>query len=195
MDFTPWDFSSFIQTFFRLVLSLIFFVSSFSKIRYPQHFITTIDSYELLSESWYKLSAFTIIASEIAVAMMLLVGWQSRLAAMIGFVILVVFSFAIGVNLVRRRTNLDCGCFGRKYTQKISFGLIVRNLALAVVAYFVMRSGGGLMSLDGYSSLQTRLLVAEMFLPFILVFVGMFVLVLLVLRLYRLLILITLEEK
>ncbi|MCI0555123.1 MAG: DoxX family membrane protein [Anaerolineae bacterium] len=194
MDFIAWNLSPFAQMLLRLLLSMIFFTSSINKIRQPQQFITAIASYDLLPKTWHKSLAITIICVEVAVSILLFLGWQSRTAAMLCILILFGFSCAIGINLIRGRTNLECGCFGRKHTQKISFGLIVRNLILAVAAYFVMQSGGGLLSLDSYPLFWARLLATQTILPFMFICVGISILFLLVRQLYRLLLLTPLEE-
>lgn len=56
------------------------------------------------------------------------------LAAVALVLLLGLFSGAIAINLIRGRTDIDCGCFGPVLRQKLSGWLLLRNLALIVLA-------------------------------------------------------------
>src|SRR5690606_791824 len=45
--------------------------------------------------------------------------------------LLVVFAFAIGINVARGRKAIDCGCFRTGYKQNLSWLLVLRNVLLA----------------------------------------------------------------
>jgi hypothetical protein len=48
--------------------------------------------------------------------------------------LLVLFTGAIGINLMRGRTDIDCGCFGPALRQQLSGWLLLRNLFLMILA-------------------------------------------------------------
>ncbi|MDQ3006064.1 MAG: DoxX family membrane protein [Chloroflexota bacterium] len=194
MDVTAWSTINVAQMFLRLFLSMIFFLSAIDKIQRPQQFIETISLYNLLPKTWSKSIAFAIISLELVLAILLLAGWQSRIVAEICLLLVIVFSCAVGINLIRGRTHIGCGCFGSNHSAKINLRLIGRNLILIVAAIYAMLWGGGALALDSYPLVLERLLTAETLLPFILICLGGFLLFLLIRRLYGLLLLMPAED-
>lgn len=186
MDFATWNSHSLVLLFFRLLLSIVFFVSAIDKVRQFQQFTTTITAYRLLPETWSKSLAFTITGTEISVSVLLFMGWQSQIAAFVSIFMLFIFSIAMGINLIRGHTDLECGCSGTKNAQKISLGLVGRNIALSMVAASILVWGGGLIALD---NLPFWGIVSgtEQLLPIALVLVGASCLTVLFLQLIRLL--------
>ena len=194
MDFLTWGPPPVAQMILRLLLSMIFFISSTHKIRQPQQFVATIASYDLLPKAWHKSLAFIIICTEATVSILLFLGWQSRTVAAVCIFMLMIFSYAIGINLIRGRTDLDCGCFGSKHSGKFNLKLIGRNFILLLTAVYVILWGGGSFALDNYPLIWERLWTAEMLLPFTLICAGSGLLYLLIRQLYSLLLLMPLEE-
>ena len=178
----------------RLTLGAVFLASSVSKVKQPRLFSAEVVAYKLIPNKWSWPIALTLMSMELVVAVLLLIGWQSRLAAFLGGLLLVIFTIAIGFNLLRGRADLECGCFGKKNAQKIGLRLIARNLILLIVAVCITLWGGSLLSLDNQPFLWKRLFMMELFLPLILVCVGTIMFFLLTRRLYRLLLLTHLEE-
>lgn len=183
-----------ILTAFRLLLGAIFLASSVGKADEPRRFVATIAAFNLIPRAWTRSIALTLICAESVVAILLLIGWQSRVVAFLCGLLLVIFTVAIGLNLLRGHNDLECGCFGEKHAQKINLRLIGRNLVLLVVTFCITLWGGGLLTLDSHPFLWKRLLMAEMFLPFLLVCAGALILFPLVRQLYSLLLLMHLEE-
>lgn len=171
---------------FRLFLSIVFFISSINKMRQFQQFTAIITAYRLLPETWSKTLALAITSTEFSVSMLLFMGWQSQIAAFVSIFMLFIFSIAMGINLIRGHTDLDCGCSGAKHAQKISFRLVGRNIALSIVAASILVWGGGLIALD---NLPFWGIVSgtEQLLPIALVLVGASCLTVLFLQLIRLL--------
>lgn len=194
MDIDVWHLLPFVQMLLRVLLASVFFTSVFYKFRQPQHFVETISSYNLLPNALHKPIGFTVIGLEATISILLFIGWHSRTAAILSALLITVFSCAIGINLIRGRTNLDCGCFKAKQARKISLKLIGRNIVLLMVALCIILWGGGVMSLDSNPLVWKKLLVTEILLPFMLVGVGISMLYLLVRQLSRLLSLTPLEE-
>ncbi len=186
MDFATWNSHSLVLLFFRLLLSIVFFVSAIDKVRQFQQFTTTITAYRLLPENWSKSLALAIMGTEFSVSMLLFMGWQSQIAAFVSIFMLLIFSIAMGINLIRGRTDLSCGCSGEKHTQKISLGLVGRNIALSIAAASILVWGGGLIALDNHPFWDI-VSGTEQLLPIALVLVGASCLIVLFLQLIRLL--------
>jgi Methylamine utilisation protein MauE len=64
------------------------------------------------------------------------------------------FTAAVGLNLWRGRTEIDCGCFGPLLRQRIGWWLLPRNAALfAILASALMPASGRAMNwLDGVTA-------------------------------------------
>lgn len=147
-----------------------------------------------MPKTWAKPLAFVITGIEFAASFLLFIGWQTRLTAVLCVLLLAAFSVAMGINLMRGRMDLECGCFGVKRSQKITIQLVGRNAVLSLMAVGLILWGGGQISFDNYLFVWQTVLFIETFLPAALTCIGMAILSLLVLRLFRLLLLMPLEE-
>lgn len=77
---------------------------------------------------------------EIVVAVALIplnTAWIGALAAL---ALMLAFSAAIGINLLRGRTP-ECNCFGQLHSKPVSWSMFSRNLMLAAVAALVVAQG------------------------------------------------------
>jgi uncharacterized membrane protein YphA (DoxX/SURF4 family) len=187
-------FQSLILTAFRLLLGAIFLASSVGKVGEHRRFAATVAALKLIPRTWVRPIALALIGIELVVAVLLLLGWRSQSVSALCGLLLAIFTTAMGISLLRGYTDLECGCFGTRYTEKINLRLIYRNLVLIVVALCIMFGGGGLLTMDSYWPSLKRLFMTGMLLPFMLVFTEALILGLLVHQLYRLLLLIPLEE-
>jgi hypothetical protein len=68
------------------------------------------------------------------VAVALLLPGSSSAAPFAAAGLLLVYTGAILINLVRGRTDIDCGCAGPARRQPLGVGLVVRNLVLLSAA-------------------------------------------------------------
>lgn len=183
-----------VLTIFRLLLGMIFLVSSVSKVSAPRRFANTLIAFRLIPNSWAQPFAIILIGAEAIIAALLLIGWQSRISAGLCGFLLVIFTVAIGLNIIRGRTDLECGCFGLRHAQQVNFNLVGRNVLLLSMAICIMLWGGGLLALDNHPLVWKRLFAEEILLPGILACAGTLFLILLIRQLYRLLLVIYLEE-
>lgn len=188
------DVQPLVLTFFRFLLGTIFLSSFVGKASEPRRFATTLVDFKLIPGASAQPLAYFLISSELVIGILLLMGWQTRAAAVLCGGVLIIFTVAVALNLMSGHTNLECGCFGAKNAQKINLQLVSRNVSLTIVAFCIAIWGGGLMTLDDYPLVLQKLLMAEMLLPFMLVCVGASILVMLVQKLYRLLRWMTLEQ-
>lgn len=115
-----------------------------------------VADYRITPVSWAHFHATAGLAAEACIAAGLLaaaaaaptstsppgfVATLARIAPIGALVLLVAYSFAIGVNLARGRRDIDCGCSGPVGTSpRIGPWLLVRNavLALAVLALLAL---------------------------------------------------------
>ena len=98
--------------FIRYLLAVIFFQSSLEKLRERQKFVDTVASYQLLPGFAVRPFGLSLPGVELILALILLSGWQARLAAVFTSLLYLLFIGALSITIFRGRTNIDCGCYG-----------------------------------------------------------------------------------
>lgn len=91
-----------------------------------------VADYEVLPESLVKPVTYAIVASEIGAVILMLIPSLRELGLMLTIALLAIYALSMGVNLVRGKTSIECGCGGTP--QLLSYTLIVRNVALIIFA-------------------------------------------------------------
>jgi hypothetical protein len=118
----------------RASLALLFASSAFHKVVAPGQFRSAVQAYRLIPSRLVGITAMTIIAFEAVLAPALLLAPSSRPAAIGAVLLLLLYTIAIGVNLLRGRSDLDCGCYGSARRQTLHPLLLVRNATLLLGA-------------------------------------------------------------
>jgi len=130
-------------TALRLLLAGVWLYAGLAKIGDPAGSVRAVRAYQLLPEWLAKGVGYGLPFVEIAVAVLLLAGLATRLAAVLSAVLLVVFIAGIA-SAAARGLRIDCGCFGgggelaaggaTQYTGEIlrDVGLLVAAVLLAV---------------------------------------------------------------
>jgi hypothetical protein len=122
----------------RVLGTLVFAGAASGKLRHYTEFTGVVANYRLLPQAASPLAAPVVIALEAVVALSLVSGAWLEAGALLGCVVLAVFALAMGINIVRGRLQIDCGCFRSAMRQHLRPALLVRNAlliaALAVVA-------------------------------------------------------------
>src|SRR6185312_8052584 len=94
---------------FRLLLAVVFLIAGASKIAHPWVFVHTVEGYRMLPGSLARPFGLALPWLEVLLALYLLVGLFTRVAAVVMCAVLVMFLFALGVQLAHGHTG-DCGC-------------------------------------------------------------------------------------
>ncbi|WP_010490980.1 MauE/DoxX family redox-associated membrane protein [Paenibacillus elgii] len=126
-----------LSVIFRILLAILFISSSVSSLRHWQAHLGIIKDYKILPVSlirWFAILEHTI---KWLVGIFLLFGMHSSLAALTGSGLLLMYSIAITINLLRDRRELSCGCGGLAGNHLLSWKLIVRNLFLIGMCLWV----------------------------------------------------------
>ena len=121
-----------------LILSYVFVVASIHKWQNLEEFKSTLVDYRILPESLVGVFIYSIPIVELLCGIALLIPYSAHLAALIAAALLLMYMFAIGINLLKGRRTIDCGCGGTEQKQVISEWLILRNGILLFFAYSVM---------------------------------------------------------
>jgi len=117
-----------------LTLALVFGIAGIGKLMAWAELEGVIRNYRIAPGVLAPLISLTLPPVEILVAIAVLVPATRALGGLGALVLLGVFAMAMGVNLVRGRTDIDCGCFRSTLRQNLSWWLVVRNAILAILA-------------------------------------------------------------
>ncbi len=127
----------------RLVLAAIFIYAGYSKIFLPimhphppvgvalSFFAMQVDSYQILPPWGVNIVAHTLPFAEVALGLLLLIGWRLRIWAtvitliMLGFFVAVARSYALGL-------QINCGCFANP--EPLTKWTVVRDGLLTALA-------------------------------------------------------------
>lgn len=119
-----------------LALGTLFVVSGVKKLKDVAGFRQLLDNYRLLPAPLVPLVAIFLPLMELAVGALLIAGVQPSLAA--AGLLLLLYAAAMGINLLRGRSHIDCGCFGfASVRPTIGWPLVGRNVLLAGIALVV----------------------------------------------------------
>ncbi len=102
-------------------------------IDFPRH-LAIIRDYRIAPGWLAPLLAPVVVILEVTVAALVLWPASRSPALALAAGLLLAYVCAIGLNLLRGRTSIDCGCGWGSHEQRISNWLLVRNLLLIGVA-------------------------------------------------------------
>jgi uncharacterized membrane protein YphA (DoxX/SURF4 family) len=117
-------------------LALLFFMAARHKLSDNRRFQAQIAAYQLIPESLLSFSAKTLPWIEMSLVFTLLIPYTRALAASVAATLLVVYALAMAVNMIRGRSEIDCGCGDTPQT--LSPLLLLRNAVLATGALILV---------------------------------------------------------
>jgi len=116
----------------RLGLAALFATAAAHKLRDLPSFQSTLAAYRIVPARLTRVVAMALPGAEVIVAAALFGGMNVEFGAAAAVVLLALYSGAIGINLVRGRVDIDCGC-GIAATP-LGPLLLLRNAGLICVA-------------------------------------------------------------
>ena len=126
-----------------LSLALLWFVAAAQKLRGFAVFVTVLSDYRLVPHGTTRACAGAVIGLELGLGVCLLIPVLRNPALAGSALLLAFYAVAIGVNLLRGRRFIDCGCMGPVGQQSLSGALVARNLSLACLALAAMLPAQG----------------------------------------------------
>jgi uncharacterized membrane protein YphA (DoxX/SURF4 family) len=132
----------------RVGLGVIFIVAALPKLQDPVGFSKSVSNYHLLPEIVERVLALVLPPMELLVGVCLIAGVVDAGASLITFVLMVVFTVAIGSALARG-LDISCGCFDTDGGAKVGLSKIVENLVMTGAALAVWRGDRSWFSLGG----------------------------------------------
>lgn len=110
----------------RVYIGGLFVYASMYKISYSAEFAETIASYQLVPYWAVNISAVFLPWLELVCGVLLVVGFRAKSAAVIIGVLLVMFTAAVAINLLRD-SPIPCGCFS-SVEDPISWWTVLRDV-------------------------------------------------------------------
>ncbi|HME73146.1 MAG TPA: MauE/DoxX family redox-associated membrane protein [Myxococcota bacterium] len=118
----------------RGALALLFLVAAAHKLRAPVAFRAQLADYRLVPGRATQAVAAAVVAGELTTGLAFIAPPLRVAAAGAALVLLCAYSFAIALNLMRGRRDIDCGCSGLALRQPLTPWLLARNAVLAGIA-------------------------------------------------------------
>jgi uncharacterized membrane protein YphA (DoxX/SURF4 family) len=135
----------------RLVLGGVLLVAGLAKVADPVESVTAVRAYQLLPESMERLVGYGLPFLEIGVAVLLLVGFATRVAAIVGGLLMLGFVVGI-VSAWARGLSIDCGCFGGGGTIDAAdvdyVTPLLRDVGLVLIAGYLAWRPRSMLALD-----------------------------------------------
>ena len=133
---------------FALGVGLIFTFAGVSHWRHRRLLSGVVANYRLLPDGMVNPVAAVLPWAELALGLGLLLSpvmpVLGRGADLVGGAVLLLFGWAMAVNLRRGRGHIDCGCGHAELRQPLSWMLVIRNIALALPLLALAVSGAEL---------------------------------------------------
>lgn len=123
-----------VQIAIAYALAALWLAGAAHKIASPRRFRATVADYRVLPEALVPAAAFTVVALELGLGIALVAPIDRFVPLVVSSGLLTLYAAAVGVNLLRGRRHIDCGCAGPDLRQPLSAWIVGRNLALAAAA-------------------------------------------------------------
>jgi uncharacterized membrane protein YphA (DoxX/SURF4 family) len=124
------------------VLSVIFLTGAWQKLRDPALFHANVENYRLLPDVLAWPAAILLPVWELAAGILVLFDATRTAGAVLAIGLLSVVTAAVVINLLRGRTEIDCGCGslgGHVGDQTLNWGLPARNAVLVFASVLILR--------------------------------------------------------
>lgn len=154
--------NAYVHTFIKAFLGIILLAASITKLGNFRKFAEIVDTYQLLPARTVRAVSLFLLLTEFLLGGCLLTGRIPLWAALGAMSVFSLFAGAVAVNLLRGRREIACGCFGASSDQRLSWFIVIRNLALAACASFLAVAQLNSSSW-GFSSLKLTLSARETF--------------------------------
>jgi Methylamine utilisation protein MauE len=123
-----------IELSLRSGLALLFAMAAWHKAWNRPRFAATVRAYRLLPSSMVSPGTWAAPFAEAAIAMGFLYTPAREAAVFAAVPLLMLYTFAIAVNLALGRREIDCGCFASSARVPLSGWLLFRNGVLIMAA-------------------------------------------------------------
>jgi len=144
--------SSMLTATVTVFLSLLFARAAWHKISEFTEFTGFVADYRLLPEVLVRPASFGLAGAEVLVVVLQLVPGGQVAGLSLAMALLSLYGLAMGVNILRGRTAIECGCGGP--VQPLSWTNVIRNATLVAAgaaavstAPYALDAGGAIAAL------------------------------------------------
>jgi len=124
----------------RLIIGGVFAYSGWEKLMSPvENFIAVIDQYQFIPANLIPAVAFTVPWLALIFGVYLVLGFVTRVSAIVLSVLLVVFVTLLGRAIAMNLPITECGCFGSGVTLAPHQALILDSVLLIAAVLVVSR--------------------------------------------------------
>ncbi len=122
-----------VQVLCRFILGGLFIYAGIHKVADPHGFARIVHNYQLLPDTLVTLLAVVMPWLEIMAGLFLVAGIFKRTSALVLSSLLIIFTIAISINLIRG-LDFDCGCFSTVVSESGGdpLGLLIRDIFLLI---------------------------------------------------------------
>lgn len=113
--------------------ALLFGMACAHKLRSLSAFAETLTQYRVLPDGLLSPGSLLLPILEGLIAVGLLIGPARRPTSLLGAALLTAYAAAMGLNLLRGRRQLECGCLGPRGGGVVSASLVARNMGMALI--------------------------------------------------------------
>lgn len=124
--------------------ALVLAHSLWPKLRDFSGFWGAVSAYRLVPDAWSRPVALAYLGAEAASLAALVAAPLHPGAALLAACVVAVASGAVGINLLRGRRDIRCGCGSDADNLRLSNGLLLRNLGLLAVLMLAAIAAAGL---------------------------------------------------
>jgi hypothetical protein len=117
----------------RTLIALVFLSAATAKMRNWPIFQGVVANYRLLPQILVGPVTYGLPPAEAAIGATLPTGLLAPWAEAAAALLLILFAVAMGINLMRGRRHIDCGCFQGTLKQTLRWTLVSRNALLALL--------------------------------------------------------------
>ena len=130
---------------------MVFVTAATTKVLEPRQFAGTIRGYQFVPSLAADVIGWVLPYIELIVGVGLILGYQSRLAAVIALALLTTF-VAVSIAAIVTKRNLNCACFGLLYRERIGRSTLLRDAVLLALAGLVYLRGHDLPTIGGMAT-------------------------------------------
>jgi hypothetical protein len=135
----------------RVLIAAVFILAGAVKLANPINLRRDINAYKLIPQSFATVTGYLLPPIEIILGLFLLLGILTSTSALSIAVLSLVF-FLASISAIVRRLNIECGCFGLLYREKIGAPALLRELLLFGLAIFIWQFEADRIGIDSLAT-------------------------------------------
>ena len=120
----------YLMIFLKYMLGLLFFLTAIDKINNWSKHHKAIKMYNLIPTVLIKPSMVIFFMIESFISINFLLFNTNRIASLSLVILVFIYTTAVTLNLVRKNTDFSCGCGSVLESDKLHWGLVLRNIIL-----------------------------------------------------------------